>query len=327
MWSTDREPDGILRKACGNRREAVCPSCAERYRGDAYQLIAAGLRGGKGVPESIVEHPAVFVTLTAPSFGLVHTRPLGSDGERAAVGRAVTTPVCEHGVALSCGRFMTRTTPCLGEPMCADCFDHRGAVIWNNQLGELWRRTGASTSRACSRATLGMTQKRVARAARVAYVKVAEYQRRGLVHLHVVARLDRAMPDYRADELRPPDRRFGAELLETAVRETVAAVSAPIPDEAGGGRVRWGPQLEVRAARPPGAARGRRATSPSTRPRAPSWPAASYIASPSTSSASSRCASTSAPTCARPSRSTPTPSSPSGDSAPARTRSAIAGTA
>jgi hypothetical protein len=24
VWSTDTEPDGILRKACGNRREAVC---------------------------------------------------------------------------------------------------------------------------------------------------------------------------------------------------------------------------------------------------------------------------------------------------------------
>jgi len=36
VWSTDTEPDGILRKACGNRREAVCAPCAERYRGDAY---------------------------------------------------------------------------------------------------------------------------------------------------------------------------------------------------------------------------------------------------------------------------------------------------
>jgi hypothetical protein len=35
VWSTDTEPGGILRKACGNRREAVCPPCAERYRGDA----------------------------------------------------------------------------------------------------------------------------------------------------------------------------------------------------------------------------------------------------------------------------------------------------
>ena len=59
VWTTDTEPDGILRKACGNRREAVCPPCAERYRGDAYQLIAAGLRGGKGVPDSVVEHPAL----------------------------------------------------------------------------------------------------------------------------------------------------------------------------------------------------------------------------------------------------------------------------
>ena len=69
VWSTDTEPDGILRKACGNRREAVCAPCAERYRGDAYQLIAAGLRGGKGVPDTVAEHPALFVTLTAPSFG------------------------------------------------------------------------------------------------------------------------------------------------------------------------------------------------------------------------------------------------------------------
>jgi hypothetical protein len=49
VWSTDSEPDGLLRKACGNRREAVCGPCAERYRGHAWQLIAAGLQGGKGI--------------------------------------------------------------------------------------------------------------------------------------------------------------------------------------------------------------------------------------------------------------------------------------
>ena len=27
-YSTEREPDATLLKACGNRREAVCPSCA-----------------------------------------------------------------------------------------------------------------------------------------------------------------------------------------------------------------------------------------------------------------------------------------------------------
>lgn len=61
VWSTDGEPDEVLRKACGNRREAVCGPCSERYRGDAWQLIAAGLRGGKGVDESVSGHPALFV--------------------------------------------------------------------------------------------------------------------------------------------------------------------------------------------------------------------------------------------------------------------------
>jgi hypothetical protein len=54
VWSTKDEPDELLRKACGNRREAICGPCAERYRGHAWQLVAAGLRGGKGVPESVV---------------------------------------------------------------------------------------------------------------------------------------------------------------------------------------------------------------------------------------------------------------------------------
>jgi hypothetical protein len=41
----------VLLKACGTRRESRCPSCAATYRADAYQLLAAGLKGGKGVPE------------------------------------------------------------------------------------------------------------------------------------------------------------------------------------------------------------------------------------------------------------------------------------
>ena len=105
MWSTDTEPDGVLRKACGNRREAVCPPCAERYRGDAYQLIATGLRGGKGVPVSVTEHPAVFVTLTAPSFETVHTRALGPDGRPRR-----DAAVCEHGSCSAAVACTTRTT-------------------------------------------------------------------------------------------------------------------------------------------------------------------------------------------------------------------------
>ena len=80
---------------------------------------------------------------------------------------------------------------------------------------------------------------------RVAYVKVAEYQQRGLVHLHVVIRLDRAMPKYRAGDVRPPGSRFTVELLEDALRNAAAAVTVPVPHEIGGGYVTWGAQLDV----------------------------------------------------------------------------------
>jgi hypothetical protein len=89
----------------------------------------------------------------------------------------------------------------------------------------------------------GMTQKRLREQVRVSYVKVAEYQRRGLVHLHVVVRLDRAMPKYRSDEIRQPSARFTVELLERAVRAAVAAVDAPANGL--GERVRWGSELGV----------------------------------------------------------------------------------
>jgi hypothetical protein len=69
---------------------------------------------------------------------------------------------------------------------------------------------------------------------------VSEYQRRGLVHLHPVIRLDRRMPAYRADELRPPDRRFTIDLLEQALRAAVEDVFVRVPEELGAGVVRWG---------------------------------------------------------------------------------------
>jgi hypothetical protein len=73
-YTTVHEPGGVLPIACKTRRASRCPPCAEVYRADTYQLIRAGLSGGKGVPATVAEHPCVFVTLTAPSFGPVHSR-------------------------------------------------------------------------------------------------------------------------------------------------------------------------------------------------------------------------------------------------------------
>src|SRR5919107_2480220 len=206
-WTTDGEPDGILRKACGNRREAVCGPCAERYRGDAWHLIAAGLRGGKGVPDTVAGHPAVFATLTAPSFGIVHAHVLSKDGQPLRCHPRRNRPVCRHGVTFSCSRVHGPGDPCLGEPLCPDCFDYKGAVVWNNLLGELWRRSTIYLPRKLAKRA-GITHKRLHELVRVSYVKVAEYHQRGLVHIHTLIRLDRRMPAYRAGDVRPPDSRF-----------------------------------------------------------------------------------------------------------------------
>ena len=157
-YSTEHEPDGTLLKCCGNRREAVCPSCAETYRGDAFQLVAAGMRGGKGVPESVAEHPVVFVTLTAPSFGPVHSRRVGRTGRPRRCRPRRDGRVCPHGVSLACGEVHDEDDPRLGEPLCPECFDYEHAVLWNALAPELWRRTAIQLPRELARLT-GVTQR------------------------------------------------------------------------------------------------------------------------------------------------------------------------
>src|SRR4051812_10404929 len=56
-YRTTDEPSGHLLVACGNRRASVCPPCSEVYRADTFQLIRAGLSGGKGIPETVSAHP------------------------------------------------------------------------------------------------------------------------------------------------------------------------------------------------------------------------------------------------------------------------------
>ena len=189
-FDTRSLPDGVLLKACGTRRETLCPPCASLYRGDAFALVAAGLRGGKEVPETVAEHPAVLLTLTAPSFGAVHRkRP---DGTCHPTGQR-----CPHGRALVCGRRHDESDDLLGQALCPDCYDYEGAVLFNAGVSELWRRTTIYALRALG-SLLGMSAREAARRLRLSYVKVVEFQRRGSVHLHALVRAD-----VRDDEARP----------------------------------------------------------------------------------------------------------------------------
>src|ERR1700733_11879744 len=68
------EPGGVLPIACKTRRATRCPPCAETYRADTYQLIRAGLTGGKDIPTSVAAHPVASLPLPAPPFGAAHAR-------------------------------------------------------------------------------------------------------------------------------------------------------------------------------------------------------------------------------------------------------------
>lgn len=81
-YSSANEPDGVTFTRCGNRRATRCASCSHEYKGDTWHMIMAGAAGGmKEVPEDVAEHPMVFLTLTAPSFGAC-----AHDGGRSSYG-------------------------------------------------------------------------------------------------------------------------------------------------------------------------------------------------------------------------------------------------
>lgn len=248
LANTQTMPDGVIYKPCGNRRASVCPSCAETYRRDAYELIRTGLVGGKTVPGSIATHPAVFLTLTAPSFGPVHTRRTSRDG-RALPCRPRRQPaLCRHGVDLRCGRRHAEDEHALGTPLCLDCYHHDHQVIWNNQAGELWRRTRINLDRALHRAaaSIGIDPTTV----RLRYAKVAEMQRRGVIHFHAVLRLDGAHPDLPGLILPPPPG-LGVEDLDQLVTAAAATgfVTDPHPARPAGWHITWGTQVDLRPIR------------------------------------------------------------------------------
>jgi hypothetical protein len=243
-FDTESPPDKTLYKPCGTRRESVCPACAEVYRWDAYHLIAAGLRGGKGVPDSVRRHPATFLTLTPPSFGLVHSRPdrTGHPGQphrRPGPCRPRRDrPTCRHGRPASCRVVHGDGDPRLGTPLCLDCYDHTHQVAWNAYVPKLWSRTIDAVNRELRR----LSRVHGGTPARLRYAKVAEFQARGAVHLHALLRLDgedRTNPD---TVLAPPPWATAEllnRLLEDAARTT--AIRTPThPDRPAGWLVQWG---------------------------------------------------------------------------------------
>jgi hypothetical protein len=261
-------PDWSIYKACGNRRTRVCPGCAETYRRDAYHIIRAGLIGGKGITPAVAAHPAVFITLTAPTFGPVHSRPVRqhtcTDRSRCrcqpqpchARRDAIT---CEHGRPAACFTRHHRDDPALGQPLCPDCYDYPAHVVWNNQAGELWRRTKQAIERRLGqlarrrgvppiRVPCGNGKTRLIDPVRVAHGKAAEYQVRGAVHFHALLRLD-GYDTAHPDQILPPPPCLTIADLDDAIRQAVTGIgfrTDPHPAQPGGWIIRWGTELDIR---------------------------------------------------------------------------------
>ncbi|MFJ3922668.1 replication initiator [Streptomyces sp. NPDC090022] len=225
-YSTKDEPGARLRIACGNRRASRCPSCAWTYAGDTYQLIRAGLAGDdrRNIPSTVREHPRVFATLTAPSFGPVHNRP---DSGRCR-----------------CGTHHTPQDEELGTALDPATYDYAGAVLFNNHAGGLWSRFTTRLRREIA-ARAGLTQRELAATCRVAFGKVAEFQKRGAIHFHAVIRLDGW-----ADAHTPPPHWASTHLLTEAIRaaahHTYTSITVPAAADQPVRVLRWGTQLDIR---------------------------------------------------------------------------------
>jgi hypothetical protein len=240
-YTTRTEPDGVLRVPCKTRRASRCPACAEIYRADTYQLVRAGLSGGKGVPETVTAHPALFVTLTAPSFGAVHVRREKNGRVQPCHARR-DAGTCAHGREVSCTTRHSPDDPRLGEPLCLDCYDYTGSVLFNATSAELWRRFTEALRRRFARLA-GLTLRELRERLTISFAKVAEYQRRGVVHFHAVIRLDG--PEGPASA--PPSWAC-VESLAQAVTHAAGAVTVTTPAAPGVPplTLRWGRQLDIR---------------------------------------------------------------------------------
>ena len=252
-YDTEDEPNRRLLVACRNRRASRCAPCAEVYRADTYQLIRAGLAGGKSVPD----------TRGRPPPGLRHPdRP--QLRRRPPPGRQPG----RHGAALPSRRRLQPTPP-RRRPLPGPGRRPRHATTTpGRSSGTPWPACCGIAPPPSSSATWpdssASPKSEFRRQARVSYGKVAEFQARGLVHFHVIIRLDGPDgPD------QPPPEGLTVEVLTAAIEAAArqAVVTSPDTPATGG----HAPGALGRAARHPTHHRRRtpaKANSPTRK-----WPA------------------------------------------------------
>jgi hypothetical protein len=222
---------------CNNRRATVCPSCSDLYARDIWQLIHAGLNGGHhGIPGSVADHPQVFATLTAPSFGAIHT--VRNNGTCHPRNR--NRGKCSHGRRNQCGAVHDLSDSMVGQPLCGECYDYTGHVLFAWHAPELWRRFTINLRRSLRRALQQCGSD--PRATKASFIKVVELQRRGVPHFHAVIRLDAASAP--GDEPSPPEPHLDMADFVDLARDAVVRTKLRLDDDR---TLRFGEQLDIKA--------------------------------------------------------------------------------
>ena len=206
--------------------------------------------GATGCHTRVAWHPAVFITLTAPSFGPVHGVRAGASGGARRCDRPVrvaSTPSyrrCVHGKPLWCNAIHdNHDHDVVGQPLCVQCYDYLGHVLFSWWAPELWRRFTIAVRRVL-RSELrrrGDDPEAVA----VSFVKVVELQARAIPHYHTVIRLD-ATPTERGEAVAAPQTSITATELAALAQIAAGQVRLTVADAGGGSRaLRFGEQIDT----------------------------------------------------------------------------------
>jgi replication initiator protein RepSA len=150
---------------------------------------------------------------------------------------------CRHGRVMACPHRHTESSPCVGQPLCSQCYDYDHHVVWNAWASELWRRTTIAANRNLREVAKAHDVK-----LRLSFAKVAEYQARGLIHFHALIRLDQIDPTDPDTPVPPPLGITAADLDEVITRAaaTTTVTTPPHPHRPEGWQLTWGAQLDIR---------------------------------------------------------------------------------
>ena len=151
---------------------------------------------------------------------------------------------CPHGRQQSCSERHDDGDDRVGEPLCSDCYDY--PARWRS-IGRRRSCGGGSRSGCSAGWRLGSAWQRrgCGDVVRISYAKVAEFQRRGVVHFHAIIRLDGPGDEY-ADT---PARLADVDTERSSLGRSETRVSASIWGPIAAWRLGFGEQLDVRLIR------------------------------------------------------------------------------